>query len=70
MKSMSSIERYSQSGWYLIALPGVYAVSVFWLSGWMLIRLTSASVPARLSRRLPSTSSSVRTEPRAESNRS
>ena len=28
MKSMSSIERYGRPGWYLIALPGVYATSM------------------------------------------
>jgi hypothetical protein len=35
VKSMSSIEQYGLSGWYLIALPAVYAASVLLLVGWI-----------------------------------
>jgi PQQ-like domain len=35
IKSMSALERYGKSGWYLIALPAVYAASTLVLIGWI-----------------------------------
>ncbi len=37
MKSMPSIERFGWRGWYLVALPGVYAGSVLLLFGWAIL---------------------------------
>ena len=31
---MSSIERYGESGWYLVLLPGVLAAGLLALIGW------------------------------------
>ncbi len=33
-RDMPAIEHYSWSGWYLVAVPGVYAVGVLMLIGW------------------------------------
>jgi hypothetical protein len=36
MRTMPAIEHYDRSGWYLTAVPGVYAVGVLMMIGWAL----------------------------------
>jgi hypothetical protein len=49
MKSMPAIEQYGPPGWYLIALPGVYASGLIELIKWLIRR--AARLPQRVRRR-------------------
>jgi hypothetical protein len=42
MRSMPAIERYTWSGWYLVVLPGAYAVGTLLVIAWVVLACTRA----------------------------